>query len=74
MSSLLFMVEIVFLVETVSNAEAEVVAPAEMGHQGDMGVDVVVHLISGSDFLEDVAFAEIGKLIVFQVPSKFEVI
>ena len=39
-----------------------------------MGVKVVVCLMPEADFLEDVSFAEIRELVVFQVPSEFEMI
>ena len=68
------MVQIVFLIETVAQTDTEVVGSAEMGHQSDVSVNVVIQLISGGDFLVDVAFAEVGEGIVFQVPAKLEVI
>ena len=33
-----FMVQVVFLVEAVTQAEAKIISPSEMGHQGKVGI------------------------------------
>ena len=73
MTGAFFMVQIIFLIETVAQSKAEEISPAKVCHQGEMGVDVVMQLIAGSDFLIDVSFAE-GDVVVFQVPAKLEII
>ena len=64
MTGAFFMVQIVFLIETIAQAKAKVIGSAEMGHESKLGVNVVVKLIACSDFLVDIAFAE-RDVIVF---------
>ena len=73
MTGAFFMVQIVFLIETVAQPETEEVGSAEMGHEGKMRVNIVMQLIACGDFLVDVAFTE-GNLVVFQMPAELEII
>lgn len=72
MSSFFIMMDIIFLVETVAEANAEVIGSSVMCHQVDMGMKVIVNTIAGGDFLVEGAFAEVGESVVSQVHAKLK--